>query len=36
MTELGECSNGRLGLTADSQDFLGLKTGYQCPTTVSY
>ena len=33
---LGPCNDGRLGLTPDSQDFLGLRAGYKCPQSINY
>ena len=35
-TELAPCENGRLGLADGSPDYLGLKSGYQCPKTINY
>ncbi|CDW87692.1 UNKNOWN [Stylonychia lemnae] len=35
-TELANCKDGRLGLNPGGQDYLGLKTGYQCPKDINY
>ncbi|CDW83536.1 UNKNOWN [Stylonychia lemnae] len=35
-TELGNCSQGRLGLKEGEVDYLGIINGYQCPKDVNY
>ena len=30
------CTNGRLGLTNKSSDYLGLRTNYLCPEEVNF